>query len=71
MATSCSCTSEKCNHANGEPCGQPVEHPQDIQSHDEEGPAGPWGKMGLCEECLKRVTPLWEKITERVLRIWS
>ncbi len=74
MATPCGCTDKRCAHPNGQPCGKPVENPQEIESGDASGadfkPVA-WVKKGICEDCWKRVTPPWEKITERVFRIWS
>jgi hypothetical protein len=68
------CTDQRCGHANGQPCGEPVEKPQDIVSSDASGadfkPIARV-KKGICEDCWKRVTPLWERVTEKVLRIWS
>jgi hypothetical protein len=50
----CKCIAEVCGHANGEPCGRPVEKPVGY-ARDEDGQERP---VGLCEECWKRVMPL-------------
>jgi hypothetical protein len=71
--TPCICTDQRCGH-NGQPCGKPVEGPQQIESGDY--PGGDFKPLarvtkGICEDCWKRVTPVWDRITEKVFRIWS
>lgn len=67
----CICTSPKCGHANGEPCGQPTEATDlPAQQDDNKGPVGPWFNLGICEDCWKLNAPAWERITEKFFRLF-
>ena len=73
MATPCVCTDKRCPHPNGQPCGALVEDAQEIVSGDY--PGGDFkplvqSKKPICDECLKRTTSLWDKMTEKFYRFW-
>jgi hypothetical protein len=51
----CICVKEECGHPNGEPCGNPVEHPDMSNLVDRNGQnVGDAFLLGVCDECLDR-----------------
>jgi len=50
--SACGCTNVICHHANGEPCGKPVENPLPVRWTDRHGlEVSEEFRIGICNEC--------------------
>ena len=57
----CGCTNVICHHANGEPCGKPVENPLPGRWTDGHGlEVSEEFRIGICNGCWERVRDLRE-----------